>query len=102
MTTIAPPYRPRTPLHNGGPVTAPSVNWADPRLSGRERQVLVAWLLGDSKGAASRELYVSSSTVMTHIARIRDKYAAVGRPAPTKAALLARALQDGLVTLDQF
>ncbi|WP_342216093.1 LuxR C-terminal-related transcriptional regulator [Nocardia farcinica] len=80
----------------------PNGELGDLRLSARERQVLVAWLLGDSKGAASRKLYLSSSTVMTHIARIRDKYAAVGRPAPTKAALLARALQDGLVTLDQY
>jgi hypothetical protein len=39
---------------------------------------------------------------MTHIARIRSKYADVGRPARTKAQLLARALQDGLVQLDDL
>jgi hypothetical protein len=34
--------------------------------------------------------------------RIRAKYAGVGRAAPTKAMLLARALQDGLITLDEI
>jgi len=37
-----------------------------------------------------------------HIARVRIKYAEVGRPASTKAALVARALQDRLIDLDDL
>jgi DNA-binding CsgD family transcriptional regulator len=74
----------------------------DPGLSLREREVLRAWVLADSKEEVGQRLYIAESTVNTHIARIRTKYEAVGRPAPTKAALLARALQDGIVELDQL
>lgn len=74
--------------------------WQMPRLSPREREVLVRWLACDSKAELGTQLYLSVSTINTHLARIRDKYAAVGRPAPTKTALLARALQDELITLD--
>ena len=71
-----------------------------PLLSVRERQVLVTWLLHDTKDDAARSLHIAVGTVNTHLSRIRDKYAAVGRPAPTKAALLARAVQDGFLDLD--
>ncbi len=37
-----------------------------------------------------------------HLCGIRVKYAAAGRDAPTKAALLARAIQDGLITADDL
>jgi hypothetical protein len=33
---------------------------------------------------------------------VRAKYAAVGRPATTKAALVARAIQDGIVNVDDI
>ncbi|WP_263998901.1 hypothetical protein [Mycolicibacterium vanbaalenii] len=35
----------------------------------------------------------------THIERVRDKYEAVGRPAPTQALLLIRAIQDGWIDI---
>jgi len=35
--------------------------------------------------------------VNDHIRRIRAKYAAAGRPAPTKVDLFKRAVEDGLV-----
>lgn len=73
-----------------------------PALSEREVQVLLAWLAADSKEEAAARLYISASTVSTHIARIRAKYASLGRPAPTKAHLLARALQDGHTTLPEW
>ncbi|WP_280390322.1 LuxR C-terminal-related transcriptional regulator [Nocardia brasiliensis] len=76
--------------------------YACPALSPREKQVLLVWLRCDSKAAAARTLYLSVATVNTHIARIRAKYAAAARPAPTKAALFARAIQDNLVTLDEW
>lgn len=73
-----------------------------PALSRREVEVLLAWLAADSKEDAAARLYISVSTVSTHISRIRSKYAGVGRPAPTKAHLLARALQDGYTTLAEW
>ncbi|MEU6188496.1 helix-turn-helix transcriptional regulator [Nocardia sp. NPDC047038] len=73
-----------------------------PALSSREIEVLLAWIASDSKVEVARRLYISLGTVNTHLARIRDKYAAVGRPAPTKAALVARALQDALIGIDDL
>ncbi|WP_372436057.1 LuxR C-terminal-related transcriptional regulator [Williamsia soli] len=75
---------------------------AVPTLSAREVEVLRTWLICDSKEATARALYISGATVSTHITRIRDKYDAVGRPAATKASLLARALQDGLIGVDEL
>lgn len=60
------------------------------------------WLRHDSKKAAAREMYVTESTLSKHIERVRRKYDALGRPAPTKAAMLVRAIQDGLIRLDEF
>ena len=71
-------------------------------LSAREREVLVAWLKTDSKTAVAKELYLTASTVRTHLQRIREKYARAGRPARTKAALAARAIQDGYITLGEL
>ncbi|AEF42969.1 LuxR C-terminal-related transcriptional regulator [Hoyosella subflava] len=73
-----------------------------PALSPREIEVLRAWFASDSKTTVASNLSVSLGTVNTHLARVRSKYAAVGRTAPTKAALVARALQDGLVQLEEL
>lgn len=73
-----------------------------PSLSHREIEVLLAWFSCDSKLEVGRQLYISLGTVNTHLSRVREKYTAVGRPAPTKAALVARALQDELVRIDQL
>ncbi len=73
-----------------------------PQLSAREVEVLLAWILGETKGEVCRILFIAPGTVNTHLARIREKYRAAGRPAPTKAALLARALQDGYLNLDDI
>lgn len=73
-----------------------------PELSSREIEVLLAWLGADSKEDAATALFISASTVSTHLARIRAKYAAVGRDAPTKTHLFARALQDGYTSLDRW
>lgn len=74
----------------------------DPKLSAREIEVLITWLVSDSKSEASRSLYLSMGTVNTHLTRIRAKYSAVGRTAPTKATLLVRALQDGFIDIDEL
>ena len=73
-----------------------------PLLSDREVEVLLTWLRCESKEVAAQELFISPSTVSTHITRIRHKYAAAGRPANRKAVLLARALQDGYTSLDDW
>ncbi|MEV5650983.1 helix-turn-helix transcriptional regulator [Nocardia sp. NPDC052254] len=73
-----------------------------PSLSAREVEVLLAWILSDTKAEVCRRLYISPGTVNTHLARIREKYSRAGRPATTKAALLARALQDGHIGLDEI
>lgn len=73
-----------------------------PTLTEREVEVLRTWLICDTKEAAGRILFIAPATVSTHIVRIRDKYEVVGRTANTKAALLARALQDGLITVDEL
>lgn len=68
-------------------------------LSIREKEVLRAWLRTDSKDDVAAALHISTATVRTHLQRLRAKYDAVGRPAPTKAALLARAMEDGFIGL---
>lgn len=92
------------------PYTSPSLSGAivadddelRPVLSERERDVLTAWFESDSKRLVAERLHLSPKTVETYISRVRIKYANAGRPAPSKAALVARALQDGLVTLEEL
>jgi DNA-binding NarL/FixJ family response regulator len=73
-----------------------------PSLSEREKEVLVAWFQTESKDLVGKRLYIAPSTVRTHLQRARAKYAAVGRPAPTKSALLARAIEDGILSLNDL
>ena len=73
-----------------------------PSLPAREREVLIAWFQADSKDLVADKLHIAPSTVATHLQRVRAKYAAVGRPANTKAALVARALQDGIINVDDL
>lgn len=77
-------------------------NIGRPRLSPREKQVLVAWLQTESKDIVAQRLQIAPATVRTLLQRVRAKYASVGRHAPTKSALVARAVQDGLVSLDEL
>lgn len=67
------------------------------KLSDREREVLIAWFQTESKDLVGRRLYIAPTTVRTHLQRARAKYSLVGRPAPTKSALLARAIEDGIL-----
>lgn len=73
-----------------------------PPLSEREIDVLLAWFRCESKEMVGEKLSLSPRTVASYIDRVRCKYANSGRSAPTKAALVARALQDGLVSLDEL
>lgn len=97
MTVAAPFPRTSYSAHSGW-----SPRRTDPGLSAREVEVLIAWITHDHKNAVSEVLFIAPGTVNTHLSRIRAKYALAGRPASTKAALLARAVQDGLIGLDEL
>lgn len=71
-----------------------------PALGQREKEVLLTWFRCETKAGAARELFVTVNTVKKHIERVREKYNAAGRPAPTQALLLIRALQDGWFDID--
>jgi len=72
------------------------------KLSDGEKEVLVAWFQTESKELVGKRLYIAPTTVHTHLQRARAKYASVGRPAPTKSALLARAIEDGILSLNDL
>lgn len=73
-----------------------------PRLSEREESVLIEWFQCESKDLVAAKLGITPRTVNTYLDRVRIKYANVGRRARTKAALVARAIQDGLVQVDDL
>jgi DNA-binding CsgD family transcriptional regulator len=81
---------------------SPNSDRVRPELAPRETEVLLAWIHCDNKDEVARQLDISTTTVRTHLQRVRDKYAAVGRPASTKAALVARAIQDGLIDVNDL
>ena len=70
---------------------------ARPALSEQERQALLLWFQGMSKASVGRRMGISENTVRQYISRARAKYAATGRTAPSKDALLARAIEDGVI-----
>ncbi|MCV7021085.1 DNA-binding response regulator [Mycolicibacterium aichiense] len=73
-----------------------------PNLTSREMEVLIAWFQTESKDLVAQRLFISPSTVRTHLQRVRAKYASVGRQAQTKSALVARAIQDGIIAVDDL
>ncbi|MFD6992493.1 response regulator [Streptomyces sp. NPDC059943] len=73
-----------------------------PPLSVREENVLIEWFQSESKELVAQRLGISVRTVNSYLDRVRIKYANVGRPARTKASLVARAVQDGLVDVDDL
>jgi DNA-binding CsgD family transcriptional regulator len=84
----------RTALHGLHPV--PEVRRPD--LSPRQVDVLTAY--GKSSAlldVVARELGMTAETVKTHLRRIRVKYSAVCRAAPTRRDLYVRAIEDGFL-----
>lgn len=73
-----------------------------PKLTERETDALVAWFHTENKDLVAERLSVSTATVKTLLQRARTRYAGAGRPAPTKAALIARAIQDGIVSVNDL
>lgn len=68
-----------------------------PRLSDRERNVLVLYVSGLKMTSVARRLDISPHTAKEYVDRVRGKYVAVGRPAPTKVDLHREAMRDGLI-----
>jgi DNA-binding CsgD family transcriptional regulator len=69
-----------------------------PRLSPRQAAVLAAYAGSNELGeVVARQLGVNVETLKTHLRRIRAKYRAAGRPAPTRRDLYVRAVEDGLL-----
>ncbi|WP_037253428.1 response regulator transcription factor [Kibdelosporangium aridum] len=73
-----------------------------PKLTQRQIDVLLEWFHCESKEMVAQKLNLTVSTVNGYLDRVRVKYANVGREAPTKAALVARAIQDGIVKVDEL
>jgi DNA-binding NarL/FixJ family response regulator len=93
--------RPYMPPSLAGAISANKVT-DRPRLTDRETEVLLAWFQCESKQLVAARCNLSPRTVEGYIDRVRVRYARAGRPAPTKAALVARALQDGLIELEEL
>ncbi|MGW2256385.1 response regulator [Streptomyces sp. NPDC001780] len=73
-----------------------------PHLAAREVEVLLEWFQSESKAIVAESLGISVRTVNTYLDRVRIKYANAGRPATTKANLVAKAVQDGLISLEEL
>nr|WP_183654568.1 response regulator transcription factor [Prauserella isguenensis] len=93
--------RPYTPPALAGALSA-NTNSDRPKLSTREEEVLVEWFQSESRDLVAERLGLSPKTVTTYLDRVRLKYANAGRPARSKAALVARAIQDGLISVDDL
>lgn len=87
------PYTPPALAGAFGADTAPD----RPKLSLREEEVLIEWFQCESKELVAQRLGITPRTVSSYLDRVRVKYANVGREARTKANLVARAIQDGLI-----
>jgi len=68
-----------------------------PSLSPQEQRALRLWFQLPKKQNVARDMSLSVETVDQYISRARVKYAAAGRSAPNKAAMVARAIEDGLI-----
>lgn len=68
-----------------------------PTLSEREYSAVQLYAGGLKLTSVARRLGVGPDTARTYLNRAREKYAAVGRPAPTKTDLYRVAVEDGLL-----
>ena len=66
-------------------------------LAPSEVRILSLYAMGAKSVTVARELGCTVPTVNTCMARIREKYRKVGRPADTRVDLFLRAAEDGLV-----
>ena len=73
-------------------------SFVDAHLTARESEVLGRYASGQTADQVAAALFVSRDTILDHLRRIRRRYSAVGRDAPTKVDLHRRAVEDGLVS----
>lgn len=72
-------------------------DFARAQLAPRERDVLHLYASGLPLRVVADRLHIAHSTAREYLARVRQKYVEVGRPAPTKLDLLRRAVEDGIL-----
>lgn len=68
-----------------------------PALSAQEQRVLILVASGMKLSTVARRLDISVNTVKDYLKRIRVKYLAAGRPAPTLVDLHREAVRRGLI-----
>jgi two-component system, NarL family, nitrate/nitrite response regulator NarL len=66
-----------------------------PALSPQERRALQLYATGLPLKSVARKMAIGEATVRQYLRRAREKYALVGRAAPTKVELYYRAVEDG-------
>ncbi len=66
-------------------------------LTDREMEVLALYASGETAERVARHLFISRETVLDHIRRIRAKYTAIDRAAPSKLDLYRRAVEDRII-----
>ena len=71
------------------------------QLAQRERDVLHLYASGLPLSQVALKLGIKVSTAKEYLDRIRAKYVEVGRPARSKVELLRRAVEDGILALDE-
>ncbi|WP_378147513.1 response regulator [Cnuibacter sp. UC19_7] len=71
------------------------------QLAQRERDVLHLYASGLPLSQVAARLNIKVSTAKEYLDRIRAKYVEVGRPARSKIELLRRAVEDGILALDE-
>lgn len=67
-----------------------------PRLSAQELRALELYAAGRPIEEVAESIGVRPDTARKYLSRVKDKYAAIGRPAPTRLELAYRAWQDGI------
>lgn len=67
-----------------------------PRLSPRERAIVLDYASGLTLEAAARRSGIKPATAKSYLDRVKAKYAEVGRPTYTKLDLATRVREDGL------
>ncbi|GAA3387743.1 response regulator transcription factor [Streptomyces roseoviridis] len=71
---------------------------ARPRLSPRERQILLDYASGLTLKSAARRAGITVHTAKDYLDRVKTKYRQAGRPAYTKIDLASRVREDSLDT----
>ncbi|MGH3164418.1 MAG: response regulator [Trebonia sp.] len=66
-----------------------------PALSNQETRALQLYATGLPLKSVARKMAVGEETVKQYLGRVREKYAIVGRAAPSKLELYYRAVEDG-------